>query len=89
MGRSPPTHNDDILLIPYEISENCVQSVGGIRDENDFVWSCANELGHATSGRSEVLGKMQFDESVDISLYGLECSLGSSRNWDGHGTIGA
>jgi len=89
MGGSPRTRNDDVLLVPYEVSENCVESVGGIRDENDFVWSCANELGHAMSGRSEVFGKMQFDESVDIPLYGLESSLGSSRNWDRHGTIGA
>jgi hypothetical protein len=32
---------------------------------------------------------MQFDESVDIPLYGLESCLNSSRNWDWHGTIGA
>ena len=87
-GRSPPTRNDDVLLVPYEVSENGVKSVGGIRDENGFVGSCADELGHAVSGRSEVFGKMQFDESVDISLYGLASSLGSSRNWDRHGTIG-
>lgn len=88
MGRSRLTRNDDILRVPYEVSENGVESVGGIGDENDFVGSCADELGHAMSGRSEVFGKMQFDQSVDISLYGLASSLDSSRNWDRHGTIG-
>jgi len=87
MGRSL-TRNDDILRVPYEVSENGVEPVGGIGDENDFVRSCADELGHAMSGRSEVFGKMQFDQSVDISLYGLASSLDSSRNWDRHGTIG-
>ena len=89
MGRLPPTRNDDILLVPCKVSENCVESVGGIRDENDFVRPCADELGHAMSGGGEVFGKMQFNESVDIPLYGLEGCLDSSRNWGRHGTIGA
>ena len=89
MGRSRPTRNDDILLIPREVSENCVESVGRIRDENDFVGSCADKLSHAMSGRGEVFGKVQFDESVDIPLYGLESSPDSSRNWDRNRTIGA
>ena len=62
--------------------------MGGIRDENDFVESCADELGYPMSGGGEVFGKMQFDESVDIPLYGLESCLDSSRNRDWHGTIG-
>jgi hypothetical protein len=58
VGRSPHTRDDDILLVPHEVSKNCVESVRGIRDENDFVKSGADELGHAKSGRREVLGKI-------------------------------
>jgi hypothetical protein len=57
MGRFRHTRDDDILLVPYEVSKNGVESVRGIRDENDFVGSSADELGHAMSGRSEVFGK--------------------------------
>ena len=57
MGQLPPTRDDEILLIPHESSENGVESVGGIRNENDFVGSCADEFGQAMSGGSEVVGK--------------------------------
>jgi hypothetical protein len=62
--------------------------VRGIRDEYDLVRACADELGHATHSRSEVVGKMYSDESVDIAFYGLESGLGGSRNWDGNGAVG-
>jgi len=87
--RPPPTRDNDIPLIPCEISENGVQSMRGIRHENDFFGPSADKLRHAMSGRCEVLGNMQFNESVDIAFYELRCSLNSSRNWDWHGTVGA
>jgi hypothetical protein len=89
MERPPPTRENDILLTPCEIHENRVQPMRGIRHENDFFGPSADELGYAMSGRCEVLGNMQFDESVDIPFYGPGCGLDGSRNWDWYGTVGA
>jgi len=49
------TPNDDIPLIPQQISENGVESVGAARDENNLLGPSAEKLGHAMSGRVEVL----------------------------------
>ena len=48
------TPDDDIPLVPQQISENGVESVGAARDENNFLGPSAEKLGHAMSGRVEV-----------------------------------
>ena len=48
------TPNDDIPLVPQQISENGVESVGAARNENNLLGPSAEKLGHAVSGRVEV-----------------------------------
>jgi hypothetical protein len=88
MKTRSPTRDDDIPLIPQKIPEDSVESVGGARDENNFFEPSAEKLGQAMSGRIEVFRKMQFEESIDISLYGAESSLSGSKHWVRHGAVG-
>jgi len=84
----PPTRNDDIVLVPREVPEDSVNSMGCIRDKYDFLMPGANEVGHAVSGRSKVLRKIYSNKSVYICLNKLESSLASSRDRDGNRTVG-
>jgi hypothetical protein len=52
--KAVPTPDDNIPLIPQQISENGVESVGAARDENNFLGPSAEKPGHAMSGRVEV-----------------------------------
>lgn len=48
------TLDNNIPLIPQQISKNSVESVGAAGDENDFLGASAEKLGHAMSGRVQV-----------------------------------
>jgi len=76
--------DDDIPLIPCEIPENGVQSMRGIRHENDFFGPGADELGYAASGRCEVLGICNLmnlstfpSMNLDIASMAVETGIGT------------